>query len=289
MKSKNRLKQIITPYLFMLPALIMLSFFFFWPIINTLRLSFFEYNMMTAPEFIGISNFQNLLQDSKFWNALKNTILYSMMVIPSLVILPLGLAVLIDTNLKFINIFKVGYYFPRILSMVVVGTIWKFMYQSDGLINSFIKLFGFNPPSWLADSTYALIAIAIVTIWKSSGYYMVIYLAGLQTIPRQLYEAAKVDGASSWKQFYHITLPLLKPHILTVSLITTIGAMRVFGESFIITDGGPGGATEVVTLYVYKLAFEYFNMGYASTVALILLIIILILSFINFKIFSSKG
>ncbi len=283
-----KFKRKIAPYLFLLPGLIMLSLFFFWPILNTFRYSFCKYDVITPPVYIGLQNYNRLLTDQSFIQALQNTVKYSLIVVPCLIVIPLFLALLIDQNLKYIKFFRVLYYLPRIMSLVVAGVIWKFMFQSDGVINSLLTFVGFGKVGWLSSPKVAIFSVAILTIWIASAYYMIIYLAGLQSIPVSLIESAKIDGASKFRRLWHIIIPLMKPYILTVTLVSTVGAMRVFGEVYILTSGGPGGATNVLTYFVYQRAFSFMKMGYASAAASILLGILIIVSIIYMYLFS-KG
>jgi|SRR5690554_1765831 len=281
-------KKFLTPYLFLLPGLIMLSLYFFWPIINTFRLVFYRYTILSPPQFTGMANINRLISDAHYWNALKNTVVYSLIVVPSLIVIPLIFAGLLNQKLKFIQLYRVGYYLPRVMSLVVVGVIWKYIYQSDGLINMVLKILGLSPIGWLSDPSLALVSVSIVTIWVATPYYMIIYLAGLQTIPKTLIEAAKIDGAGYFQQVWHVILPLLKHCILTVTLVSTVNAMRVFGEVYIITEGGPGGATDVLTHYIYRTAFSRMQMGYASVIAATLLLLLLIISIMYIKLFTGR-
>lgn len=264
----------------------MLAIFFFWPIFNTFRYSFFKYDIITPPRPLGLQNYMDLWSDQNFITALFNTFKYSLIVVPSMIIIPFFLALLVNQQLKFIKVFRVVYYLPRIMSLVVASLIWKFIYQSDGLLNGVLRLIGSSGVGWLTNTSIAMFSVAVVTVWIASGYYMIIYLAGLQSIPNSLIEAAKIDGASGMKTIWYLIVPLMKPYILTVTLISTIGSMRVFGEVFLMTGGGPSNATDVLTHFIYVRAFDYMKMGYASAAASVLLGILIIVSIIYMFLFS---
>ena len=228
------------------------------------------------------------------------------MVVPSLVVLSFFLALLVNSSLPGIKIFRTLYYIPVVTSIVVAGIIWKWLYNADGLLNALLRGLGVAGPSWLADArevpqvllnflglrvdsiwfsepAVALFSVALVTIWKASPYYMIIYLAGLQSIPKELEEAARVDGAGWWKVVRHVIIPSIQPYTLVVSIIATIGALRTFGEVYVMTGGGPFHRTNLLSYYIYTLGFKYLEVGYAAAVSLILLFIILLFSMLNFR------
>ncbi|MDJ0660836.1 MAG: sugar ABC transporter permease [Crocosphaera sp.] len=288
-KDKNRVKQSlnIAPYLFLFPALFLLLVTVFIPAIQAFSLSFTEYSydITQPPEWVGLKNFQRLLSDSVFWLTLTNTILYLIGVVPLLVILPLLLAILVNNKLKGISWFRLAFYVPVVISMVVAGIAWKALYSSNGLFNQILEKFGFSEGiPWLTSPQLAIWSVMLVTIWKGLGYYMVIYLAGLQGIPGELYEAAAIDGSDGWRKHWDITIPLMRPYLLLVAVISSIAATKVFEEVYIMTQGGPLNRSKTIVYYVYERAFEDLDINYACTIGLILFLIILILSFINLKI-----
>ncbi|EAZ91561.1 carbohydrate ABC transporter permease [Crocosphaera chwakensis] len=275
------------PYLFLLPALLLLLITVFIPAIQAFSLSFTQYNydITQSPEWVGLENFKRLLQDSVFWLTLTNTILYLIGVVPLLVILPLLLAILVNNKLKGISWFRLAFYVPVVISMVVAGIAWKALYSSNGLFNQILQQLGFSEGiPWLTSPQLALWSVMLVTIWKGLGYYMVIYLAGLQAIPGELYEAAAIDGSDGWRKHWDITIPLMRPYLLLVAVISSIAATKVFEEVYIMTQGGPLNRSKTIVYYVYERAFEDLDINYACTIGLILFLIILILSFINLKI-----
>ncbi len=259
----------------------------FYPAFQAFSLSFTQYDLdlTQAPQWVGLKNFQKLLSDKVFWQTLRNTFLYLIGVVPILVIVPLVLAILVNQKLRGIRWFRIAYYTPVIISMVVAGIAWKALYTSDGILNQLLKLVGFTDGiPWLTSPDLALWSVMVVTIWKGLGYYMVIYLAGLQGIPVDLYEAAAIDGSDGWQKHWDITIPLMRPYLSLVAVISSISAMKVFEEVYIITQGGPLNHSKTVVYYVYEKAFQDLEINYASAIGLVLFLFILILSIINLKI-----
>ena len=280
----------LTPFLFLLPGCIILGAFTFYPMLQAIWLSFTDYNMIQDPNFVGVENYKNLFSDALFWKVLGQTFLYLLFVVPALVIIPIFLAILVNQPLKGISFFRSAYYVPVVTSMVVVGIMWKWVYADTGVLNYLLESLGIinSPIHWLTSTSTSIFAVMAVTVWKGLGYYMVIYLAGLQSIPSHLYEAAKIDGASKWKQIIHITIPLLMPSIMIVSIMSSIAAMKVFEEIYVMTGGGPLNSSKTLVFYIYQEAFEKLKMGYASAAGVILFLITLILSIINIKFMSKK-
>jgi putative chitobiose transport system permease protein len=284
---KNKTLIQITPYLFLLPALAVLGIAVFYPAFQAFSLSFTQYDLdlTQAPQWVGLKNFQKLLNDKVFWQTIRNTFLYLIGVVPILVIVPLGLAILVNQKLRGIRWFRIAYYTPVIISMVVAGIAWKALYASDGILNQLLKIGGLTDGiPWLTSPDLALWSVMLVTIWKGLGYYMVIYLAGLQGIPVDLYEAAAIDGSDGWQKHWDITIPLMRPYLSLVAVISSISAMKVFEEVYIMTQGGPLNHSKTVVYYVYEKAFQDLEINYASAIGLVLFLFILILSIINLKI-----
>ncbi|NJO47672.1 MAG: sugar ABC transporter permease [Oscillatoriales cyanobacterium RM1_1_9] len=278
----------LTPYLFLLPALLTLGLTVFWPALQAFYLSFFSYDLLQPPEWVGLENFQKLWRDETFWKTLGNTLIYLIVVVPILVFLPWILAILVNRKLRGIHWFRTAYYVPVVISMVVAGIAWKWLYSETGLLNQSLKFFlsgvfpeySFTIP-WLTSPDLALFSVMAVTIWKGLGYYMVIYLAGLQTIPQELYEAASLDGSVGWRKHWDITLPLMKPYLILVAVISAISATKVFEEVYIMTQGGPLNSSKTIVYYVYEKAFQGLEIGYACTIGLILFLLILLLSILR--------
>jgi putative chitobiose transport system permease protein len=274
----------IQPYLFLLPALIVLSIIVFLPAIQAFSLSFtrFEYDLTQAPQWIGWANFERLSQDKVFRQAVINTLIYLVGVVPPLVILSLFLAILVNQKIKGINWFRTAYYTPVVISMVVAGIAWKAIYWSNGILNQFWLSFGFEQGiPWLTSPDWAIWSVMVVTVWKGLGYYMVIYLAGLQGISPELYEAAAIEGSDGWQKHWDITIPLMKPYIFLVAVISALSATKVFEEIYLLTQGGPRNATKTIVFYLYEKAFKELDISYASSMGLVLFVFILILSIAN--------
>lgn len=275
-----------TPYLFLLPALALLGITVFYPALQAFSLSFTQYelDLTKAPAWVGLANFERLWGDKVFWLTVKNTLFYLVGVVPLLIVLPLGLAILVNQKLRGITWFRMAYYTPVIISVVVAGIAWKALYASNGMLNQGLALFGFTDGlPWLTSPSFALGSVMVVTVWKGLGYYMVIYLAGLQGIPQELYEAAVIDGSDGWRQHWDITIPLMRPYSLLVGVLSSISALKVFEEVYIMTQGGPLNASKTVVYYVYERAFQDLEMNYASAIGLVLFLIIFIFSVINLK------
>lgn len=290
-KDSILIKQRLTPYLFLLPALLILGLTVFLPAGQAFLLSFtrYEYDLTQLPKWVGFANFSRLWKDPVFWQTLWNTFLYLVCVVPILVIAPLGLAILVNKKLKGINWFRASFYTPVVISMVVAGIAWKFIYAENGFINQLIKTLGFGAIPWLTSPQLAIFSVMAVTIWKGLGYYMVIYLAGLQAIPAELYEAAAIDGSDGISKHWDITVPLMRPYLVLVAVISAIAATKVFEEVYIMTQGGPSNSSKTVVYYLYEQAFRNFEMSYACTIGLVLFLIIFGLSLLNLKLSTRQN
>lgn len=285
-KIKLKQRQQLIPYLFLLPAIVALSITLFFPAIQAFSLSFaqYEYDLTQMPQWVGLANFQRLASDRVFWQTIGNTLLYIIGVVPILVILPLILAIIVNQKLKGIYWFRTAYYTPVVISMVVAGIAWKALYTNNGIINQFLQQLGFsNGIPWLTSPQLALWSVMLVTIWKGLGYYMVIYLAGLQSIAPELYEAAAIDGSDGWQKHWDITFPLMRPYLILVAVISAISATKVFEEIYIMTQGGPRNSSKTVVYYLYERAFQDLDISYACTIGLVLFLGILVLSIINLR------
>jgi putative chitobiose transport system permease protein len=288
-KRKYNLKKQLIPYLFLLPALIVLGLTVFYPALQAFSLSFtrYEFDLTQPPQWIGLENFKRLWADKVFWQTLSNTLLYLLGVVPILVIVSLGLAILVNRKLRGIHWFRLSFYTPVVISMVVAGIAWKALYTSNGLLNQFLKYIGVSEGiPWLTNPQLAIWSVMVVTIWKGLGYYMVIYLAGLQSIPDELYEAAALDGSDGWTKHWDITLPLMRPYLFLVGVISAISATKVFEEVYIMTRGGPLNSSKTVVYYVYEQAFnpQYLDYSYGCTIGLVLFLVILALSILNLSV-----
>ncbi|MBD2495860.1 carbohydrate ABC transporter permease [Nostoc sp. FACHB-280] len=299
--SKNwiLIQQRLTPYLFLLPALVLLGLTVFWPALQAFYLSFTSYeDISQPPQWIGFGNFLRLWKDAVFWKTLENTFLYLVGVVPILVITPLGLAILVNQKLRGVSWFRAAYYTPVVISMVVAGIAWKWLYAENGLLNQLLKTLGIFPEGipWLTspDKILGILPISLasvmaVTMWKGLGYYMVIYLAGLQSIPADVYEAAAIDGSDGIRKHWDITIPLMTPYLALVAVISAISATKVFEEVYIMTQGGPLNSSKTIVYYLYEQAFSNLDISYACTIGLILFLIILGLSVLRLTLNQSGG
>lgn len=285
-KTKKNLIRNLTGYSFILPNFIGYTIFIFIPVCFSLVLSFMKWDGSSAPmEFVGVSNFIRLASDSTFLISLKNTFYYSIFTVPLTMVAALLIAVLLNSKIKGIVAFRTAFFFPYIASLVAVGAVWNMLFQPEfGPINQFLRFIGIdNPPGWCASTEWAMSVIIIVSVWKYMGYYMVVYLAALQGIPNELYEAASIDGATGWKKLRYITIPMLKPTTFFVTVMLTIQCFKVFDLIYVMTQGGPGRSTNVLVNHIYNTAFVDFNFGYASASAMVLFVIVLVVTLIQFK------
>lgn len=270
-----------TAWLFLIPTGVLLLTFSIIPAIAALGLSFTNYNVFQPIEWVGIENFSRAFSDDDFWNALWNTFYYWILVTPALIVIPVFLAILVNQQLMGIKVYRLIFYFPALVSVVVTAILWTWMFKSDGLFNAALHSVGINPVDWLTDKVTAMPSLAIVTVWQGLGYYMLFYLAGLQSVSKDLYEAAELDGAGFWAKHIYITFPSLKPIIFFVTVISTMSAFKEFTLMLTMTAGGPIGSTTTLVYMIFEKAFTDLEMGYASAVSTILFVIILILTLIN--------
>ncbi|WP_157971033.1 carbohydrate ABC transporter permease [Pseudogemmobacter bohemicus] len=271
-----------------MPALLILAIFRFLPMLEAFYLSFTDYDLISPPRWVGLQNFIDLTQDPLFLKSVQVSLIYvSCSVIP-VIPLSLGLAILFNRALLARNFLRSAIFMPVVMPAVVMAVVWTFMYQQDGVMNTILGWVGIDPVPWLRSSSTALWSVIMIGIWRAVPYYMVIFLAGLQAIPRDYYDAAKIDGAGSWATFRYITLPLLKPTMLLVVVMNVIVAMKVFAVPMIMTGGGPGDATRVLPLFIYQTAFEFFDMGKASAMSVVMFAILMAFAFIQVRLFTRK-
>lgn len=271
-----------TPYLFLLPAGIVLIIFFFIPFFHTIILSFQDYsNSIYHASFAGLQNYVELLKNPIFYKVLFNTFIYLIVAVPILAIVPLFLAILLNQKLRGITLYKILIYLPVIVSIVVAAIAFKWLYADQGILNYLVTSIGLNSIGWLTDPKWALYSVIIVTIWKGIGYYMMIYLAALMSVPKELYEACDIDGANFLTKHLTVTIPHIMPTIALVVTISSISAMKVFAEIYVMTKGGPLDSSKTIVYYIYERAFENLDLGYASAMAVVLLLIVMVFSLIN--------
>ncbi|WP_238579124.1 carbohydrate ABC transporter permease [Neobacillus niacini] len=288
-ERKRKSSEAKIAWLFMAPGLVLLCLFVFWPIIYSVPLAFTNYSVISETKFIGLENFTRAFTDTNFIVSLKNSMLY-VIVVPFIQLFSILMAILVNRKMAGIKFFRSAYYIPVVTSMVAVAIIWGWLLSQNGVVNYILMSVGIidEKISWLSNFDTALWALMFITLWKGLGYYMMIYLAGLQAIPQDLVEAAQIDGANRWQVIRHITIPLLKPYVFFCSLISLMGAIRVFDEVFVLTSGGPGNATLTSSVYIYQQGFQQFDFGYSSALGLIVSAIIMVISIVIFA-FNKKG
>ncbi len=294
--SRRSWRDDLTGWAFAAPFMILFLVFLAFPIVASFALSFTSFGLRdlqnpTGTSVVGLKNYTDLLSDQKFWSALFNTSYFVVVGVP----LTLAIGLLIATALsrgvdRFRTAFRVGYYLPVITSIVAIAVVWRFLLNPDvGLINMLLGGLGIKGPAWLANPVFAMPSIIAMAVWRNVGFAMVVFLAGLQAIPRVLYEAASIDGAGRWQGFRYVTLPMLRPTILFMTVITTIGYLQLFEEPFVMTGGGPLDSTLSVTMYMYQQGFTFFHQGYASAIAYVLFVIVAFIAFLQFKFLRSDA
>lgn len=297
LKKKKRMslktKEALTGWLFISPALIGFSIFTFGSIIYSLYLSLTDYDLMTKPKFIGLENFiRAFTKDEYFYKFFGNTLYFVVFLVPIVLVISLLLALLINKKVgRMTKAYRVALFLPSITSTIAVSMVWLWIFNPDmGLINNLLTAIGFNnPPMWLNSPETSKMALIIMRVWQMSGYYMIMLLAGLQTIPESLYESAQVDGANKIQSFFKITLPMLSNTTFVVIILLVIEAFNMFESIFIMTNGGPLGSTSTIMYYIYEQGFGNYNMGYASAIAWIFFVIIMIITLIQYKFRNEQG
>ncbi|MGI6206794.1 MAG: carbohydrate ABC transporter permease [Anaerolineae bacterium] len=279
----RRIRKEAIWYAFVAPNIVTFLVFtlFSWGFL--VYLSFHSWSLVGAREYAGIANYQQMLGDRILHRAITNTISYALMFVLPGAALSLGLAILVNQGLRGMHLFRAIYYLPVVTSIAVIALIWKFILlpNEQGILNYILGFIGVGPYEWLLNRTLAMPAITAMSIWSSAGYYMVLWLAGLQAVPEEYYEAARMDGAGKWQTFRHVTLPLLKPTAIFIIMISMIGAFQVFGPQYMLTGGGPFYATTTMVFYIWQQAFNFYRMGYAATISILLFVMILIVSLIQ--------
>ena len=278
-----RAREAIECYLFILPMLLGLLLFFIGPMIASFYFSLTEYDMLSSPEWVGTKNYQDLFNDDLFWKSLRVTTIYSGVSVPLVLALALAMAVLLNQKFRGVTAFRAIYYLPTVMSGVAVATLWKWIFNTDyGVLNLLLDKIGIRGPAWLSSEEWAMPALIITSLWTAGGS-MLIFLAGLQGIPADLYEAAELDGVDRWNRFLNITMPLLS-HVTFFNLVLgIIGALQVFTEAFVLTRGGPNNSTLLLSVYLYRNAFQFLKMGYASAIAWVMFLIVMVLTLLVFK------
>lgn len=283
MTQKHR--EAFVGYLFILPTYIGFIIFILFPLIESMRISFLEFSILRDSTYIGLENYARMLSDSRLRLVYMNTIVFTLFAVFFNAGIGLLLAVMLNRRLPVLmrNIYRSVFFFPVLIAHTYIAVIWKFLYQQDtGVINYYLSFLGIEAIPWLSNAAWAMAAIIIMDVWKNTGFAMLVFLAGLQSIPQEYYEAAQLDGANERQLFVRITIPLLSPTIFFILVIFMIGALQVFDTIIVLTAGGPGDATRSVVLYIYEIAFRAFDMGYAAAVSMTLFAIILVLTACQF-------
>jgi multiple sugar transport system permease protein len=291
------LRPSISPlYLFLAPALLAILIFFFIPVMAAFLISFTDFDIyalsdLSKARFVGLQNYLTLFEDPLFWQALTNTLYFVFVAGPLSIMVSLGTAVMLHSKIvRLKSIFRLVYFMPVVTTLVAVAIVWRFIYHPKfGIMNYFLDFLRINPQDWLGDPYLAMPAIILMSVWKNFGYNMIIFIAGLQNIPEYLYEAAEIEGANKWQQFRSITLPMLAPTTVFVSVITMIGFFQLFAEPYVMTQGGPLNKTLSIVLYMYQEGFRWWNMGYSAAIAFILFFIIFIGTLIQLRIQKSTN
>ena len=272
-------------YLFLLPSFVGFFCFSLLAFLASFVISFFDWDMLTTPSFVGLDNYVNLLHDKTFHLVLWNTFIYTIGTVPLSAGLGLLVALGLNQRIRGLSIYRTIYFMPVVTSLVAVSLLWQWVFDSHyGLLNNMLRFVGVdNAPEWLSSTTWAMPALILMSVWSNIGFTMVLFLAGLQNIPDHLYEAAEIDGASAWQRFRYVTLPLLTPTTFFVLVISTINSFQVFTQALIMTKGGPVHATSTIVYYIYENGFHWFKMGYASAMAWVLFLIIFLLTLLQMR------
>jgi len=275
----------LSAFLFLSPTLIIFSTFILFPVFFSFYLSFQHWNMFSTDQsFVGLDNYIRLFQSPEFWQVLKNTLVFTLGTVPLNMVLALGVAYVLNKKIKGKKFLRTAFFAPVIISPVAAAVIWRWIYDPNfGLLNYSLGFLSIDAVNWLNDPTAAMFALVIMGVWKTFGINMILFAAGLQGIPSHYYEAAEIDGAGKWSQFWHITLPLLTPTTFFILVMSMITSFQVFDLVYVLTSGGPLGATKVLVFYIYEQAFQFFEMGYASAVSYILFAVLFILTLLQVK------
>ena len=288
-QQKSRRRRNFAPYLWVLPAALIYFVFKLVPMISGIYLALLQWDGIEPAKFVGLRNFQRMLSDDVIGLALLNNVKYAAGTVAGKMVLALFLALLLNQALRGRSFYRTTLFLPVVMSFVVVGILWAWLYNGQfGLVNNLLNRLGLNflILDWLGDTRVALWSLVVVDIWKWYGFHMVIFLAGLQTIPAELYEAARIDGATRWRQFLHITLPLLQPVMLVNVTLSLMGAFNVFDIPYVMTEGGPANSTMVMALHIYVRSFKFYKFGYASALSYVLLTLVTILAAIQMRLMS---
>ncbi|WP_218012844.1 carbohydrate ABC transporter permease [Virgibacillus ndiopensis] len=290
-KNRRKRNEVLTAYGFLLPNLVGLTVFVFFPMIYAFYVSLHDWNALSPKVFIGFDNYVEMASDKRWWASVGRTFLFTLIYVPALYCLSLFFAVILNNlKQKYQSIARTMFLLPFAITSVISAVIWMFLYDPrNGVLNQLLSSLGFDKLEFLGSTNQALVSIVVVILWINIGYNMIIFMASIKEIPKDYYEAAKIDGASAWRAFRSITFPLLRGTSTFILIVTMIASFTVFDQIMVMTSGGPASSTEVSVLYIYKQAFEFLNMGYASALAVILFLIIFILSLAQLRLYTKKG
>ncbi|WP_327291898.1 carbohydrate ABC transporter permease [Streptomyces sp. NBC_01198] len=284
-----RNRRNLTAYAFLLPSLFGVFAFLLLPVAIVAGVSLFHWELLDSPTFTGLANYRRLVHDGGVRHSLLVTVFYVLLTIPVQTILAVVLALLLNQRVRGVKFFRALYVVPWMATPIAMGLVWSWIFDpANGALNKFLSVVGIDGPAWLNDTTFALPAVAAVQIWQYTGYNMLFFLAGLQGIPAELYDAAATDGASPLRQFVHITLPLLNPTMFFVLVTNVIGSFQVFDTLYVMTEGGPGDSTEVLNFRIFQTAFQQFDFGYASAMAMLLFALILLITLLQVRYFNRR-
>lgn len=283
-RSRLRVRNTLIGWSFILPNFIGFAVLTLIPVITLFYMSFTNWNVFGKADWTGLQNYQRLVADGSFHVAVVNTLYYSALHIPLSIGIALGLALLLNNKLRGVAFFRTAAFFPYITSIVAIAVVWNLLFSPEyGPINEILRAVGISdPPGWLTSQEWAMPAVVIVSTWRDMGYYMILFLAGLQTVPRELHEAARVDGANVWQRFVNVTLPCLRPTMFFVIVMLTINSFKIFDLVLVMTDGGPGQATLVISQFIYRKGFEENQFGYASSAAVVLFLMCIVVTIVQF-------
>ncbi|MCC2686219.1 MAG: binding-protein-dependent transport system inner rane component [Paenibacillaceae bacterium] len=277
-------------YFYLSPVLAWVALFMLFPMLYMIYLSFFEWNFISpVKKFVGLGNYTQLFTDQEFLESVVHTLQFTAASVLLTILFALGIALALNRSFRGVGILRTIFYSPVVVSMIAAALVWNSLFDPNfGTINKFLQLFGIQGPGWVSDPDWALWSIIIMTVWKTMGYYAVIYLAALQGIPESYYEAASLDGAGRWRTFTSVTWPMLMPATLLIGVMGVINSFQVFAQVYVMTQGGPVGRTNVIVYYLYERAFQFFQMGYASAIGFVLFLIIFIFTLLQFKFVDRK-
>ena len=276
-------------FYFVLPSLIIYGIFLIYPMLSAFHYSFFKWNMISESKYVGLKHYIKMFGDRRFWNSYMTTLHFTLISVFIIIILSFLLALLFQQNMMFKNTFQSAIFLPVILTMVAIAVVWQFMFQSTGVFsNIFLDIFGINI-KWLTSKSITPYSMILVNVWKITGYYMIIFIAGLLNIPNTFYESSKVDGATYLQRLIYITIPLMKNTFILAFVSGVIFSFAAFPQQYVMTEGGPARSTEVLALLIYKQAFEFTKFGYSSAISVAFFLTLLVFSLIQFKIFKSES